>query len=293
MATQDVRAADVRAAPLTEPTFPYIHWGAIIAGALAAAALAFVLHSFAVAIGLAVSSTAPTWRDASFALVALSGLYLVLAALISYGVGGYVAGRLRSRLSGGTPDEIEFRDGVHGAAAWALATLLTALIALGGAQALTRLAAPSSGSAGPSASVGGENIIAYDIDRLFRGVRADVNMEYTRAEAGRILLTASSHRGMPPEDRTELVRLVTARTGLAQPEAERRVDDVTARARENIRRARKSAVILAFSTGAAALLGLAAAWFAAGEGGKHRDGTPPSLVWGRQRPLTRGQGKSA
>ena len=33
------------------------------------------------------------------------------------------------------------------------------------------------------------NIIAYDIDRLFRGVRPDVNMEYTRAEAGRILLT--------------------------------------------------------------------------------------------------------
>jgi hypothetical protein len=283
MAAQDARAADVRGAPLTETTFSYVHWGAIIAGALAAAALAFVLHSFAIAIGLAVSSTAPTWRDASFSLVALSGLYLVLAALISYGVGGYVAGRLRSRLSGVTPEEIEFRDGMHGAASWALATLLTALIALGGAQALTRLAAPSSGSAGPSASVGGENIIAYDIDRLFRGVRADVNMEYTRAEAGRILLTASSYRGMPPEDRTELVRLVTARTGLAPPEAERRVDDVNARARENIGRARKSAVIMAFSTGAAALLGLVAAWFAAGEGGKHRDGTPPSLLWGRQR----------
>jgi hypothetical protein len=283
MATQDVRATDARAAALTEATSSYVHWGAIIAGALAAAALAFVLHSFAVAIGLAVSSTAPTWRDASFALVALSGLYLVLAALISYGVGGYVAGRMRSRLSGATPEEIEFRDGMHGAASWALATLLTALIALGGAQALTRLAAPSSGSAGPSASVGGENIIAYDIDRLFRGVRADVNMEYTRAEAGRILLTASSYRGMPPEDRTELVRLVTARTGLAPPEAERRVDDVNARARENIGRARKSAVIMAFSTGAAALLGLVAAWFAAGEGGKHRDGTPPSLLWGRQR----------
>ena len=109
-------------------------------------------------------------------------------------------------------------------------------------------------------------------------------MDYTRAEAGRILLTASSHRGILPEDRTELVRLVTARTGLAQPEAERRVDDVIARARENIARARKSAVILAFSLGAAAVLGLAVAWFAAGEGGKHRDGTPPSLLWGRRRP---------
>jgi hypothetical protein len=193
-------------------------------------------------------------------------------------------GRLRSRLSGGVPEEVDFRDGMHGAATWALATLLTALITFGGAQSLTRLAAPSSGPAGPSTSVAGENVIAYDIDRLFRGVRPELNMEYTRAEAARILLTASSHRGMPPEDRAELVRLVTARTGLAQPEAERRVDDVTARARENIARARKSAVILAFSAGAAALIGLAAAWFAAGEGGKHRDGTPPSLVWGRRRP---------
>jgi hypothetical protein len=130
----------------------------------------------------------------------------------------------------------------------------------------------------------GENVIAYDIDRLFRGVRPEVNMEYFRAEAARILLTASSHRGMPPEDRAELVRLVTSRTGLAQPEADRRVEDVTARARENIARARKSAVILAFSAGAAALVGLVAAWFAAIEGGKHRDGTPPSLIGGRRRP---------
>jgi hypothetical protein len=38
---------------------------------------------------------------------------------------------------------------------------------------------------------------------------------------------------------------------------------------------RKSAVILAFSAGAEALLGLVVAWFAACEGSRHRDGTPP------------------
>jgi hypothetical protein len=284
MATTNVRAAERSAEPLTEPAVSYVDWGAIVAGAITAAALAFVLHSFGVAIGLALSSTAPTWRDASFALVALSGLYLVLVAIAAYGAGGYVAGRMRGRLSGGAADEIEFRDGVHGAAVWALATLLTALIVFGGAQALTRVAAPSSGPAGPSTSVAGENIIAYDVDRLFRGTRSDANIEYARAEAARILLTASSHRGMLPEDRTELIRIVTARTGLSQPEAERRVDDVIARAKENISRARKSSVILAFSAGAAALLGLVIAWFAACEGGRHRDGTPPSLMWGRRRP---------
>jgi hypothetical protein len=68
-------------------------WGPAIAGAIAAAALAFVLDSFGLALGLALSSASPTWRDTSFALVLLSGLYLVLASLASYGFGGYIAGR--------------------------------------------------------------------------------------------------------------------------------------------------------------------------------------------------------
>jgi hypothetical protein len=70
----------------------YLEWEPTIADAIAAAALALVPHTFALAIGLSVSSTAPTWRDASFALVALSGLYIILAALASYGLGGYLPG---------------------------------------------------------------------------------------------------------------------------------------------------------------------------------------------------------
>src|SRR5437660_2055413 len=97
----------------------YPEWGPIVAGAIAGAALALVLHSFAIAIGLSVSSTAPTWRDASFALVLLSGLYMLLAALASYGFGGYVAARLRARLSGVPIEEVEFRDGMHGIVVWA------------------------------------------------------------------------------------------------------------------------------------------------------------------------------
>jgi hypothetical protein len=46
--------------------------------------------------------------------------------------------------------------------------LLTAVIGLATAQSLTRLAAPSGGQTGPSTSVGGENLIAYDLDWLFR-----------------------------------------------------------------------------------------------------------------------------
>ena len=107
-------------------------------------------------------------------------------------------GRMRTGLtSAASAEEVEFRDGTHGVLAWAVATLLTAMLALGAAQSLTRLAAPAAGSAGPSTSVGGENIIAFDLDRLIRGTRApEGQLNYARAEAARILLTASSHRGM-------------------------------------------------------------------------------------------------
>ena len=259
---------------------PYVQWGPVIAGAVAAAALALVLHTFAGAIGLAVSSTAPTWRDASIALWVLSGLYLVLVALATFGLGGYLAGRLRAGLSSADPEETEFRDGTHGLLVWAIATLLTALMLFAAASAATRLTIPSGNAAGPSASVAGENIIAFDLDRLLRGERrsGDADLAQTRAEAARILLISSGHSGVAAEDRAYLVRLVAGRTGLSQPDAERRVNAAIASAKENISRARKSTVILAFMAGAAALLGAAAAWFAAGVGGRHKDHAAPSYA---------------
>jgi hypothetical protein len=273
----------------------YVHWGPVIAGAVTAAALASVLHTFAGAVGLAVSSTAPTWRDASMALWVLSGVYLVFVALVAYGVGGYVAALLSepsgtesssaTASPGRTPtttpnDAVELRDGLNGLLVWAVATFLTVLLLIWGASASTRLAAPSSGSAGPSASVAGENIIAYDLDRLLRGDRRQGDdVAQTRAEAARILLTSSSHSGVRTEDRAYLIRLVSARAGLSPPDAERRVDAAIASAKENISRARRSTVILAFMAGAAALLGAAAAWFAAVSGGHERDDRIPPAGW--------------
>jgi hypothetical protein len=257
-----------------------IHWPAIIGGALAAAALATVLHSFAAALGLAVSSTAPTWRDSSVALWILSGIYLVLVALAAYGLGGYMAGWIRS-WSDGADDDADTTNGLHGLLVWAIATLLTALML--GATVLTasQLAAPSGSSTGPGASVGSENIIAYDIDRLFRGDGRYPQTDTARArsEAGRILLTASSHSGVSTEDRAYLTRLVVAQTNLSPPDAERRVDATIVRARENINRARRSAVLLAFMAGAAALLGAAAAWFAACAGATHALDRSLTPIW--------------
>jgi hypothetical protein len=249
-----------------------ILWGPVIAGALTAAALAIVLHSFAVAIGLGVSSTAPTWRDASIGLFFLSGIYLLAVALVSYGIGGYVAGTLRPRLDNVEAAEIETHDGTIGILVWAFATLLTVALVAVGAMSVSRLAAPSGGGAGPAASVAGENIIAYDIDKLFRGDRKGPEVDFAsrRAEVARILLTASGHAGVMPDDRTYLVRLVSSYTGLGAPEAEKRVDGAVGSARANIKRARASSVLLAFMAGAAALLGAAAAWFGSIAGGRDR-----------------------
>ena len=104
----------------------YLQWTPVVAGALAATALSFILVTFAATIGLGVSSTAPTWRDASAALWILSGIYLILQAVVSFGFGGYIAGRIRNSGVAGRSDDVEVRDGLHGLAVWALAVVIRA-----------------------------------------------------------------------------------------------------------------------------------------------------------------------
>lgn len=253
--------------PDAEPQ--YLQWAPVIAGALAATALSLILVTFAVAVGLGVSSTSPTWRDASVALWILSGIYLILQAILSFGFGGYLAGRLRSPLLAGSSEEVENRDGVHGLAVWALAVVLGAVLAaIIGASALTR---PSPATTNTSAA---EPVLSYELDRLFRAPRrpANVDLSYERAEAGRILLTASGHNGVSADDRAYLIQQVAAVTGLSPAEAERRVDNVIANAKTALTRTRRSTIILAFSIATSLLLGAVAAWAAACAGGSHRDG---------------------
>jgi hypothetical protein len=111
-------------------------------------------------------------------------------------------------------------------------------------------------------------------------------MTYARAEAGRILLTTSSHAGFQPDDRDYVVRPVGRYTGLAPADAMRRGDEVVAQARENIARARRPAVILGFMAAAAALVGATVAWAVARVGGRHRDRLGKSHLWDWRRPTT-------
>jgi hypothetical protein len=262
-----------------ETATSFLQWTPVIAGALVASALSLVLIAFGSAIGLSILSSSPTWRDASPVLAVLSGLFLLLTAIVSFGLGGYVAGRLRERWhQSAHNDVVEFRDGTHGVVAWALAVVITGLVATASAAVIASRGVQPATS--PVATTG-EPLIAYELDRLFRaGPRPlEGDLTYTRAEAGRLLLAATGRRGITPEDRTYLVRLIAARTGISQPDAERRVDDAITGATTAVQKARRSAVILAFATAVSLLVGAAAAWYASCVGGRHRDNVAPSLTW--------------
>ena len=271
--------------PLGESRRGNIHWGAAIAGALVATAVSLVLMTFGAAIGLAVASPSPSWRSASAGLALLSGLWVMVVAVGSFALGGYIAGRMRTRLTPASSDEIDFRDGMHGALAWAIAAILGGLILMAEVRMLTP--ADTAAPATVTGATAEPKLLASEIDRLLRGDRrpADVDVGVTRGEVGRLLSGSLNESTFAAEDRAYLIRLVAAHTALSPADAERRVDAVVTKARQQANRARRSGVVSAFMAAASLALGFAAAWFAAGAGGRHRDGdTVPSLASPLRRP---------
>lgn len=248
-------------------------WSAAIAGAFIAAALFFVLLAFGVSVGLGVSSSSPTWRDTSFALAFLSGLYILLSAVVCFGVGGYLGGKLHTALRPAPAPEVQFRDGVHGLLVWAIAVVIGAVLSTVAATAVGSHALPRGSSTDTSSA---EPLLSYQLDRLFRSDREPGAgpSTYERAESGRILLTSSSHSGVSPVDRSYLVRVVGRLTALPAADAQRRVDTIIADSRNALAQARHSAVLVGFMIAAALLVGAAIAWEAATIAGRERDGGP-------------------
>ncbi len=95
--------------------------------------------------------------------------------------------------------------------------------------------------------------------------------EASRQEVSRILLTGVADGSLNGDDRAYLVRIVAARAGLSQADAEKRVDTLTEQMKTTADKARKAGILLAFLTAATLVVGAAAAWWGAGVGGRHRD----------------------
>jgi hypothetical protein len=87
-----------------------VSWGAVIAGGVAASALTLMLLVFGVGMGFAAVSP---WSSAGLSSTTRSvgaGLYLIVMAMLSSTIGGYLAGRLGTKWVGVHTHEVYFRD---------------------------------------------------------------------------------------------------------------------------------------------------------------------------------------
>jgi hypothetical protein len=264
-----------------EPSAAGISWAAVAAGAIVSCALTFVVLAFGVGLGLSVVSP---WGGSGVSATTFkigTGLYLVVIAMLSSSIGGYIAGRLRSRWIGVQGDEVYFRDTAHGFVAWALATVLGAVLLaspastlLGGAATgATQGAASSASRAGPMDGYV-DTLLRSDPSAEQKSSQNAGNATEARGEMTR-LLTASMRNGgdLKPADREYVSKVVAARSGLSQPDADKRVNEVVTQAKTDIDAARKAAAQLAFWLTASLLIGAFCASLAATEGGGLRDGT--------------------
>lgn len=280
-----------------------VSWGAIFAGAAAAAALSLIL--VLLGFGLGFSAVSP-WAGEGVSAKGLgisTIIWLAATQIIASGLGGYIAGRLRVKWANMHGDEVYFRDTAHGFLAWAVASLVTAMLVLGsvgsaigsGVQATASVAGGASVAAASSNSDSASDPYGYFVDMLFRDNRpVAVSDDAAHAVVTRIFARTVSNDGqLAVEDRAYLAQLVSQRTNLTQAQAEQRVDQVYGQALKSVQdaelaarqaadTAKKVAAATALWTFVALLCGAFFASFAATFGGRSRD----AVVW-HERDRTR------
>lgn len=270
-----------------------VSWAAIIAGAVAATAATVILLVLGTGVGLSIVSP---WygAGASAATVGVSAVvWLVAVQWISSGLGGFLAGRLRTKWVRVHAHEVFFRDTVHGFLAWSLASTAGALmfasmtasgisgVAKGTSDVAATAAARAALAGVQNGHAGAGDGSAYFVDTMFRSTNsADGDNVDSRAEATRILVRSiqDGRVVLSPADKAYMAQMVAARTGLSQPEAEQRVDTVANQlndAEQKVRQAadvaRKRAAQLSIATALSMLIGAFIASAAAALGGRIRD----------------------
>lgn len=260
-----------------EPSVAGVSWAAVLAGAVTSCALTLVLLSLGAGLGL--SAVSP-WSNSGVSATTFeigTGLYFIVMAMISSALGGYMAGRLRNRWSGVHSTEVHFRDTAHGFLAWALASVIGAILLASPATSL--LGGATSGAMQAAGSSSGP--MSGYVDTLLRPnnptAENTANSGESRQELTR-LFTADFHNGTEPSaaDRSYVAKVVAARTGLSPADADKRVNEVIAQVKTDLDKARKAAMQLAIWLTLSLFIGAFSAALAATEGGGLRDGT-----WGK------------
>lgn len=251
-------------------------WPSIIAGAFVAAAASLILVALGSGIGFASISPWPNHGASLTTFAITTAIWLIVTQWISAALGGYIAGRLRTRWIGTHAHEVFFRDTAHGLITWAVATILVAAIAAGSFMS-------ASGAAGRALADAGSPVSAYTIDKLFRssssgGTVADARTEAVHAETAHIVANALATGSVPDADRAYLAEQVSARTGMSQAYAQTRVDSFVASVNEaqaklktDADAAKKAAAQASIYLALSLLIGAFIASVAAALGGRIRD----------------------
>jgi hypothetical protein len=257
-----------------------VSWAAVLAGAAASCALTLVLLSFGAGMGFAVVSPWGGSGVSSTAFEIGTGLYFIVMAMVSSALGGYLAGRLRSKWTGIHTTEVQFRDTAHGFLAWAVASIIGAMVLASPASLLIG-GATSGVTAAVSNSTRSSPMDGY-VDTLLRSEKPPVqnpsDSSDARSEMVRLFTSSFRNSGdLNPTDRSYVAQVVSARIGLSQADAEKRVTDVSNQVKSDLDNARKAAMKVAIWLTLSLFIGAFSAAAAAMEGGGRRDGT-----WGRR-----------
>ena len=296
-----VGPAPVSSSAASRPGISFVEWGAVLAGAVLAAAISFVLLTFGTAIGLSATSPWPNSGTSVKVIASLAVFWAMVQQIGAFMAGGYVAGRMRARWHE-TGHEAEFRDGLHGGLVWAVGVVIGAALFLSAAGSAAKTGAELAGETAVSLAASMNNPMDTVLDTMVRPTTAAqagaasppatagaatstpattpraraAGGDENRAEMARILASSVAKGSISTPDRAYLAQLVAQRAGISQQEAERRVDEAVTAARQAADKARRATILTGFVTAASLVLSLGAAWWAALRGGHHRDHSIPA-----------------
>jgi hypothetical protein len=272
-----------------------------------------VLLALGGGLGFAAISPWPGRGVSATTFTVNTAIWLIVTQWISAALGGYIAGRLRTRWIGTHTHEVFFRDTAHGLVMWSVATVAVAAVLVSSGSAVIgagmRAAGTAAAMGAPTAFAGGQGgagpqavgpsqglmppgpsaPLTYGIDKLFRPSASSAtdttasaeNSSEARIETLYIAYNAIARGSVPDADRTYLADLVAAQAGIPSPEAQRRVDDFIAatmdaetKAKAAADAARKAAAETSIYTALAMLIGAFIACVSAALGGRLRDEHP-------------------
>nr|WP_255478982.1 hypothetical protein [Pantoea sp. ME81] len=252
-----------------------VSWGAIFAGAVAAASLSLIL--LMLGAGLGFTSVSP-WgnRGLDAGTVGIAAIaWLTFTQIVASGMGGYLSGRLRTKWVDTRSDEIYFRDTAHGFLTWAVAALISAVLltstvgsiigggakivgTVAGGAAATSATGVASVAKGPSPEQGLS--MNYFVNSLFRANNSGTpandasgpasatppasHQPVSPAQLGEvtgILVNSISTGALPDEDRQYVAGLIAQHTGISQQEAEQRLQSIYDKAQAKLKDTKQKA----------------------------------------------------